>query len=250
MVKAKILCYGSHKKSPGMLVYVGGYRYNTRMTTKWTKYSFVCNSECDALIEYTLQAGYTFNDVTVITCACGSDTTCVSVEDATIQPNQTKEEQMESYGATVTPMVSELYNPNTLVTYKKIDGDTVSYPTEKVTDIEWALDQSRRNYKNLTEKQNSWYSKESQLRTLLEEVYENSDDQESLASIAEIFDIPLTKEVEYTAWVRVDLTVEVELGGDTDSVEDFIAQNLTIDSFDSLISVNNYEVDRVEEGPY
>jgi hypothetical protein len=220
------------------------------MTTKWTKYSFVCNSECDALIEYTLQAGYTFNDVTVITCACGSDTTCVSVEDATIQPNQTKEEQMESYGATVTPMVSELYNPNTLVTYKKIDGDTVSYPTEKVTDIEWALDQSRRNYKNLTEKQNSWYSKESQLRTLLEEVYENSDDQESLASIAEIFDIPLTKEVEYTAWVRVDLTVEVELGGDTDSVEDFIAQNLTIDSFDSLISVNNYEVDRVEEGPY
>jgi hypothetical protein len=130
------------------------------MTTKWTKYSFVCNSECDALIEYTLQAGYTFNDLAVIICACGSDTTCVSVEDATIQPNQTKEEQMESYGATVTPMVSELYNPNALVTYKKIEGDTLSYPTEKVTDIEWALDQSRRNYKNLTLKLNSCYSNE------------------------------------------------------------------------------------------
>jgi hypothetical protein len=142
------------------------------------------------------------------------------------------------------------YNPNLLVTYKKIENHEVSYPTEKVSDIEWALDQSRRNYKTLTEKQNSWYSKESQLRTLLEDVYENSDDQESLASIAEIFEIPLTKEVEYTAWVRVDLTVEVELGGDVDAVQDFIAQNLTVDSFDSLISVNNYEVDRVEDGTY
>ena len=217
-----------------------------------TKYTFACDpDECDVLIELTSSDGFGFPSGTMeITCPCGRKPNLLSVYSATIQPNQTKEEQMESYGATVTPMVSELYNPNTLVTYKKIDGDTVSYPTEKVTDIEWALDQSRRNYKNLTEKQNSWYSKESQLRTLLEEVYENSDDQESLASIAEIFDIPLTKEVEYTAWVRVDLTVEVELGGDTDSVKDFIAQNLTIDSFDSLISVNNYEVDRVEEGPY
>jgi hypothetical protein len=155
----------------------------------------------------------------------------------------TKEEQMET-------TITDTYNPNLLVTYKKIDGDEVSYPTEKVTDIEWSLDQSRRNYKNLTEKQNAWYSKESKLRSLLAEVYENSDDQESLASIAEIFDIPLTKEVEYTAWVRVDVTVEVELGSDLDSVEDYIAQNLTVDSYDSLISVNNHEIDRVEEGAY
>jgi len=150
------------------------------------------------------------------------------------------------FGATVT----DAYNPNLLVTYKKIDNDEVTYPTEKVTDIEWALDQSRRNYKNLTEKQNSWYTKESQLRTLLEEVYEDSDDQESLARIAEIFDIPLTKEIEYTAWVRVDLTVEVELGGDVDAIEDFISQNLTVDSYDGLIQVNGYDVDRVEEGAY
>ena len=219
------------------------------MTTKWTKYSFVCNSECDALIEYTLKAGYTFNDVTVIICACGSDTTCVSVEDATILTNQTKgNEMLDNLESAMD--VSNSYNPNLLVTYKKIENDEVSYPTEKVTDIEWALDQSRRNYKNLTEKQNSWYTKESQLRTLLEEVYEDSDDQESLARIAEIFDIPLTKEIEYTAWVRVDLTVEVELGGDVDAVEDFISQNLTVDSYDGLIQVNGYDVDRVEQGAY
>jgi hypothetical protein len=155
----------------------------------------------------------------------------------------TKEEQMET-------TITDTYNPNLLVTYKKIDGDEVSYPTEKVADIEWSLDQSRRNYKNLTEKQNAWYTKESKLRSLLEDIYEDSDDQESLSSIAEIFDIPLTKEVEYTAWIRVDMTVEVELGGDLDIISDFISSNLTVDSYDSMISINNHEIDRVEEGSY
>jgi hypothetical protein len=86
---------------------------------------------------------------------------------------------------------------------------------------------------------------------LLEEVYADSDDQESLTNIAEIFDVPLTKEVEYTAWVRVDMTVEVELGGDLgDAIEDFISSNLTIDSYDSLIQVTNHDIERVEEGAY
>jgi hypothetical protein len=167
------------------------------------------------------------------------------VEDATMHPLQTttKEEQMET-------TIADTYNPNLLVTYKKIDGDEISYPVQKVTEIEYALDQGRRNYKMLVEKQNAWYTKESRLRTLLEEVYADSEDQETLAQIAEIFDVPLTKEVEYTAWVRVDVTVEVELGGDVDAIEDFIAQNLTVDSYDSLMSVNNHDVERVEEGAY
>lgn len=201
--------------------------------TKWTKYTFVCNSECDALIEYTLQAGYTFNDVTSFTCVCGSTTTLLSVEDATIQPTQTKEESME----TTTPQVMTLdWVENDVVTTKE-------YTESDVRHMVWVN-------KNLTNKQNDWYKKENQLRTLLEEVYADSDDQESLASVAEIFDVPLTKEIEYTAWVRVDMTIEVELGGDTDAIEDFITQNLTVDSYDSLIQVNNHEVDRVEEGAY
>jgi hypothetical protein len=223
-------------------------------TTNGTKYTFVCDpDECDSLVELTTVDGFGFpKGVVENTCPCGRKMSYIG---ATILSSQTttKGNQMLDnlentvpFGATV----SDAYNPNLLVTYKKIDNDEVSYLTEKVTDIEWALDQSRRNYKNLTEKQNSWYTKESQLRTLLEEVYEDSDDQESLARIAEIFDIPLTKEIEYTAWVRVDLTVEVELGGDVDAIEDFISQNLTVDSYDGLIQVNGYDVDRVEEGAY
>jgi hypothetical protein len=141
------------------------------------------------------------------------------------------------FSATIAPMTMKL---------EFVENDTTitkEYTESDVRHMVWQL-------KNLSEKQNQWYKKESQLRTLLEEVYADSEDQESLGQVAEIFDVPLTKEVEFTAWVRVDMTVEVELGGDTDSIEDFISQNLTVDSYDSLIQVNNHEVDRVEEGAY
>jgi hypothetical protein len=155
------------------------------------------------------------------------------VEDATILSTTTKEENME----TTTPQVMTLdWVENDVVTNK-------TYTESDIRQMVWVN-------KNLTNKQNEWFKKESQLRTLLEEVYADSDDQESLASVAEIFDVPLTKEVEYTAWVRVDVTVEVELGGDMDAIEDFIASNLTVDSYDALMQVNNHEVDRVEEGAY
>jgi hypothetical protein len=215
-------------------------------TTNGTKYVFVCDpDECDTLIEVTCVAGFDFpNGVIKHTCPCGRQMAYISA--TILTSNQpTKEETMETY-----QLVPESYNPNLLVTYKRIDGDVSSYPVEKVKDIEWSLEESRRMYKTLSEKQNSWYTKESKLRSLLEEVYEDSDDQDSLSKIAEIFDIPLTKEVEYTAWIRVDMTVEVELGGDLDIIADFISSNLTVDSYDSMISVNNHEIDRVEEGAY
>jgi hypothetical protein len=73
-----------------------------------------------------------------------------------------------------------------------------------------------------------------------------------LTEIAEMFDIPLTKEMEVTIYVRVDAVVEVELGDGSgfDAVEQFISDNLTIDSYGSEMSVNNYEITSVEEGAY
>ncbi len=71
-----------------------------------------------------------------------------------------------------------------------------------------------------------------------------------MAEIAEIFDVPLPKEIEVTIWVRVDATVEVDLTSDFDGVEDFVSSNLTIDSYASELSVNNFDIDRVEEGAY
>ena len=203
-------------------------------TTNGTKYVFVCDpDECDTLIEVTCVSGFDFpNGVIKHTCPCGRQMAYIS---ATILSSEqpTKEEQME----TTTPQTMKLdWVENDITTTKQ-------YTESDVRHLVWVN-------KNLTNKENESFRKESQLRSLLADVYENSDDQESLASIAEIFDIPLTKEIEYTAWVRVDVTVEVELGGDLDAIEDYIAQNLTVDSYDSMISVNNHEVDRIEEGSY
>jgi hypothetical protein len=202
--------------------------------TTYQKYTWVCTGDCDALIEYTIKDGYGWPAGEMnLTCRCNSNCILLSVEDATILSTTTKEENME----TTTPQVMTLdWVENDVVTNK-------TYTESDIRQMVWVN-------KNLTNKQNEWYKKESQLRTLLEEVYADSDDQESLASVAEIFDVPLTKEVEYTAWVRVDVTVEVELGGDMDAIEDFIASNLTVDSYDALMQVNNHEVDRVEEGAY
>jgi hypothetical protein len=159
------------------------------------------------------------------------------VEDATIpytdSPLPTKEDKME----TTTPQVMTLdWIENDVVTNK-------TYTESDVRHMVWQL-------KNLTTKQNEWFKKESQLRTFIHDNFEDSEDQESLTAIAEMFDIPLTKDIEYTAWVRVDMTIEVEIGGDMDAIEDFISSNLTVDSYDSMIQVNNHEIDRVEEGAY
>ncbi len=203
-------------------------------TTNGTKYTFVCDpDECDTLIEVTCVSGFDFpNGVIKHTCPCGRQMAYISA--TMLTSNQpTKEEKMET--TTLQTMTLAWQNNG-------ID-ETTTY-TEN--DVRSAMYNNRRH----AEKQNEWFKKESQLRTLIEEVYADSSEQEVLSQIADIFDIPLTKEIEYTAWVRVDLTVEVELGGDLDAIEDFISSNLTIDSYDSLMHVNNHEVDRIEEGEY
>lgn len=196
--------------------------------TEWNKYTHVCHS-CDALIEYT-----STRNVTELTCECGAKTAYLSVESATILPTTNERQQMET---TSTPQVMTLdWVENDVVTNK-------TYTESDVRHMVWVN-------KNLTEKQNEWYRKESQLRTLLEEVYADSSDQETLAQIADIFDVPLTKEIEVTAWVRVDMTIEVDMADGDYDIESLVADNLTVDSYGSEITVNNHEIDRVEEGAY
>lgn len=197
--------------------------------TKYCSYWYVCQN-CDSSIEI-VSSGIHIQDPT---CNCNNSQVvwCQTsvVESST---NQTKEGNME----TTTPQVMTLdWVENDVVTNK-------TYTESDVRHMVWVN-------KNLTEKQNDWYRKESQLRTLLEEVYADSQDQETLAQIAEIFDVPLTKEIEVTAWVRVDMVIEVDMADGDYDIEDMVRNNLTIDSFGSEITVNDYDVDRVEEGAY
>ena len=199
--------------------------------TNWYKKDYVC-SICDALIEITTKSNI-LRDKNCF--ECQGNLTLLSVLDATIYPTEKKEEtNMETTTAPQTMTLDWLENDV---------SRTETYSESDVRAMYW-------NNKNLAQKQNEWYKKESQLRTLLEEVYADSNEQDTLAQIAEIFDVSLTKEIEVTAWVRVDMTIEVDMAEGDYDIEDMVRNNLTIDSFGSEISVNDYDVDRVEEGAY
>jgi DUF4097 and DUF4098 domain-containing protein YvlB len=196
----------------------------------WYKWDYVC-SDCDAHIEITaLVDGHSIKNEMCMKCL--SPLTLVSVVDVTILSIPTKKEE---------EMTTE--TPAQTMTLDWVENDlvkTVEYTESDVRHMVW-------QNKNLNNKQNEWYSKESRLRTLLEEVYADSNEQETLAQIAEIFDVSLTKEVSVTAWVRVQMTVEIDMADGDYNIEDMVCNNLTVDSFGSEITVNDYDVDRVEE---
>jgi hypothetical protein len=201
----------------------------------WNKHTYVC-SACDGLFEMTIKSNNEINDDNCPVCEIRS-LNLLSVLDATIYPTTKKEEQTMETTTETLPQVMKLdwvENDQTI---------TKEYTEADVRHMVWVN-------KNLTNKQNEWYRKESQLRTLLEEVYADSNEQETLADIAEIFDVPLTKEIEVTAYIRVSATIEVDMADGDYDLEDLMRNNLTVDSFGSEISVNDYDVDRVEEGAY
>ena len=212
-----------------------------------SKYTFVCDpDECDCLIELTSSDGFGFpSGVTELTCPCGRKTTLVSVEHATIAPStQTKEEKMEE---TTTPAVTvpDTYNPNLLVTYKVIRGySDAEYATDKVTSIEWDLHNSRTNSKMIQ----VLNSKIDTVKDIITEAYADSDDQETLRSIAEALGIELTREVEWSATIEVSGTIQLDLLADSDTdVEQEIYDNLYVDSQNGQIEIVDTEVCNVRE---
>ena len=134
---------------------------------------------------------------------------------------------METNNETVVPLH---YNPNQLVTYKVIDLDatdqTISYPTVKVTDIEWDLEQSRRTAKNLAQYINHVSMLENRLPDYLE-----MDSEEIVADICSIFGFNPTKQVEFEATARITGTVDIPLS----ELKDF-----DIDNIDLYVNVDSY----------
>jgi len=226
---------------------VSGTCYNTRMT-KYQKYTWVCTSDCDALIEYTFKDGYGWpNGVMDLTCRCGTNCTLLSVEDATIpytdSPLPTKEETMETETPAVT--VPDTYNANLLVTYKVIRGySDAEYATDKVASIEWDLHNGRQSQKQA----NMYSSKIETAKDIITEAYADSDDQETLRSIAEALDISLNRTIEWSATIEVSGTMELDLLADYDTdVEQEIYDNLSVDSQNGNIEVIDQEVTNVRE---
>ena len=204
--------------------------------SKWFKYSYVCTGECDALIEYTMKAGYTPN-VTELTCLCGSNATLLSVVDATITPINERKEMEQTTTAPYS------YDANALVTYKVINNGEVSYPTLKVNELEIHLDSYRRLQDQLRISNgqisqildnldaNGWYNP-------------NTDKEDILRDLCEILGHEPKQTVRITATVNVEVDYDIPL----EDVEDFDAKyflqdNLTIDSWHGDVVVDTFDVE-------
>ena len=218
--------------------------------TKYQKYTWVCTSDCDALIEYTFKDGYGWpNGVMDLTCRCGTACILLSVEDATIPytdtPLQTKEEKMEE---TTTPAVTvpDTYNANLLVTYKVIHGySDPEYATAKVASLEWDLHNARQ-----TQKSNGvLHSKISTVKDIITEAYEDSEDKDTLRAIAEALDIELVREVLFTATLEVSGTYTYNiLDSDYElDLDSEVTDALYADSNNGNIQIDDTEVCHVRE---
>ena len=215
--------------------------------TKYQKYTWVCTGDCDALIEYTIKDGYGWPaGVMDLTCRCNSNCTLLSVEDATIQPTETKGNEMETAETTVTT-VPDTYNPNLLVTYKVIRGySDAEYTTDKVTSIEWDLHNARQAQKRV----GVFEDKVNTVKDIIGEAYADSQDQDTLRAIAEALGIELTRTVEWTASIEVSGTIEIDLLSDYDTdyeLESEITDAIYADSHNGNIEILDQEVCNVRE---
>jgi len=83
------------------------------------------------------------------------------------------------------------------------------------------------------------------IESVKEYLLDNYDELESHADeIASLLDIELTREIEYSVSMTVTVTVTVAPGDDAESL---ISRNLYVESNDGNISVDDYEVDYVNE---
>jgi hypothetical protein len=110
---------------------------------------------------------------------------------------------METTNETVVPAH---YNPSQLVTYKVIREDLTEYPTSKVTDLEWELEQGRRNLKTM----HQYISNVNMLEERLAD-YLDMDAQEIVSHICSIFGFNPTKEIEFEATATITGIVRVPL---------------------------------------
>lgn len=130
-------------------------------------------------------------------------------------------------------VVPEHYNPNQLVTYKEIEGESVRFPTTKVTEIEYELDRGRYWRKQWDQLSGKVARLENDLESYLE-----MDAEEIVSAICEIFDFNPTKEVYFEATARINGTVSIPLSELKDFDIDDINLYCSVDSYDYTINAD------------
>ena len=132
------------------------------------------------------------------------------------------------------------YNPNQLVTYKVIDNNETTYPTVKVVDLEWDLDNHRRRSNRLDEYSSKVTHLESRLPDYLE-----MDAEEIVSDICNIFGFNPTKEIEFEGTATFSGTISIPLSELADFDINSVDLNVEINSWSHDIDIDNVEVDDV-----
>ena len=121
-------------------------------------------------------------------------------------------------------MSVDTYNPNALVTYKKIAGtyaepEAPEYITDKVVDLEWTLHQGR-EARTEAQKLRATIGTIQEHMTRSEWYSEGVDAADILTKLEEILGYEPKAEIRITAQIEVEITVELPMN----EVEDFDAE--------------------------
>jgi hypothetical protein len=204
-----------------------------------SKYTFACDPEhCDCLIELTSSDGFGFpSGVVEITCPCGRKPTLLSVQHATIQPTNERN-NMET-----TTEVPTTYNANVLVTYKDIIDGVATYPTVKVNDLEYKLERIK-NLEDFLSRSQGTIRQIIDKLTVQEWYNPNTDKDEVLRELCEILDHEPKQEIRITGTMTFELRYDCPL----DEVEDFDARyfaqdTLTLDAYNGDVIVESFDVE-------
>ncbi len=133
------------------------------------------------------------------------------------------------------------YNPNQLVTYKVIDGEAVNYPTEKVAQIEWSLEQARRTTSAKNELQ-------SQINKIIDNLTEdywynpNTDKETVLSDICEILHYTPKKTISFTATMSFTGSIEIDLADAEDFDLEDVLSEAYVDIHNGDVEIDGYEL--------
>jgi len=234
-VKANFLCYESQKKSLKILGNVSGLVYNTRMTTNWNKYTYVCPT-CDGLFEMTIKSNRTIDQE--LCPSCFNTMINLSVVDATILSTTTKEEKMETTEKTL----AELYDNSAKIIVKNTNNGVLAYDELSPYDVNCLLTDN--DY--LKKYNDKMQSRINAVKDILLESFADSSDQDTLREIAEALDIQLTKVIEWSATMYVSGSIEVDLFEEFD-LDSELSENLQVSAWSGDIEVEDYSVEDARE---
>ena len=136
----------------------------------------------------------------------------------------------------------EHYNPNQLVTYKVISDGNATYPTSKVVDLEWTLENARYADNKLASLRLSINSLEDSLAGWIED---ETSAEDIVSEICELFGFNPTKQIEFEATVSISGTISVPLKEIGEFDIDSVDLNVDVNSWSHEVDVDSIEVDNI-----